>query len=212
MGKKEAYRGRDIIVYFDSVRCIHSRHCVLGQPKVFRANAEGPWIKPDSGSAELIAGVIRSCPSGALTYKRLEGGEDEALPEVNVIRTLENGPLAVHGDIRIDDEEPMLRATLCRCGASKNKPFCDGSHKEISFVATGEPETIESKPLEKRDGLLKISPLKDGPLMITGNAEICSGTGRTVIRTQETALCRCGASNNKPFCDGSHAKIGFTSD
>ena len=212
MGKKEEYQGKDIVIYFDRARCIHSRHCVLGQPKVFRANAKGAWIKPDSGSAELIAGVIRSCPSGALTYKRLEGGSDEAPPEVNVIRTLENGPLAVHADIRIDNEEPMFRATLCRCGASENKPFCDGSHKKINFTATGEPETVESKPLEKRNGTLHISPLKGGPFMAKGSVEICSGTGRTVTRTQETALCRCGASKNKPFCDGSHVRVGFTAD
>lgn len=209
MSDKQEYRGKKIVVFFDGAKCIHSRNCVLGLPDVFRANAEGPWIQPDNASAEMLAAVSRDCPSGAITYERIENGEQETPPPVNVIRILENGPLAVHADVRISEDEPIFRATLCRCGVSKNKPFCDGRHKEINFTATGEPKTVDSDPLEKRDGPLNISPLQDGPLIATGNQEICSGTGRTVIRTQKAALCRCGASRNKPFCDGAHQEIGF---
>jgi CDGSH-type Zn-finger protein/uncharacterized Fe-S cluster protein YjdI len=212
MSNKEEYQGKDIIVYFDENKCVHSRNCVLSLPNVFCANVEGPWIKPDNGSAEMVAAVSHSCPSGAITYKRLDNRESEVQPQVNVIRILENGPLTVHADVQVENEESVTRATLCRCGASKNKPFCDGSHKEVDFTATGEPKTIESEPLAKRNGPLQITPIKDGPLIVDGNVEICAGTGRTVTRTQNVALCRCGGSNNKPFCDGSHSKIGFTSD
>jgi CDGSH-type Zn-finger protein len=107
---------------------------------------------------------------------------------------------------------PCLRATLCRCGKSANKPFCDNSHREVGFIATGEPATIESNPLEARDGTLHIEPLADGPLQVLGNLEICSGTGRTVSRIENVRLCRCGGSGNKPFCDGTHARIGFCSE
>jgi CDGSH-type Zn-finger protein len=55
-------------------------------------------------------------------------------------------------------------------------------------------------------------PVTDGPLQATGNLEICSGTGRTVSRTENARLCRCGGSGNKPFCDGTHARIGFRSE
>ena len=55
-----------------------------------------------------------------------------------------------------------------------------------------------------------MTPRENGPLLVEGNLEICSGTGRTVNRVVKTALCRCGQSANKPYCDGSHKAIGFT--
>jgi CDGSH-type Zn-finger protein len=98
---------------------------------------------------------------------------------------------------------------LCRCGASKNKPWCDGSHTAAGFTATGEPTVAESKPLPARDGPLSIAPQVNGPLKVSGALEIVSGTGHTINRTQTTFLCRCGGSANKPYCDGTHKKNGF---
>ena len=74
----------------------------------------------------------------------------------------------------------------------------------------GESPTQTSVTLAQRDGAVTVNPIANGPLEVTGNLEICSGTGRTLNRTQKAFLCRCGASNNKPFCDGSHKKTGFT--
>jgi CDGSH-type Zn-finger protein len=105
-----------------------------------------------------------------------------------------------------------LRATLCRCGKSGRKPYCDGSHAAAGFVASGEPGTQPSEPLAERGGALAVEPLPNGPLQLRGNVEICSGTGRTVLRTQAARLCRCGGSASKPFCDGTHARIGFRSE
>ncbi len=207
----EEYKGKKVLVRFDGSKCIHARQCVLGRPDVFVPNAEGPWIQPDQGSAETVAAVARTCPSGAITYERLDGGEGEEAPKVNIVRVRENGPLAVHADLQIEGETPRFRATLCRCGASKNKPFCDGSHTAANFVATGEIAPQESKELEARDGVLTITPCKNGPLLMHGNIEVCTGTGKTILKATKTARCRCGASSNKPFCDGTHSKIGFTS-
>jgi len=204
------YRGEKITIRFDGGRCIHSRNCVLGLPNVFRANVQGPWIKPDSANVEELIAVAKSCPSGAITYERHDGGDAERAPDVNVIRVLENGPLAVVADLHIKGQEPRTRATLCRCGASRNKPFCDGAHKKAGFTATGELPTEESEPLEVRNGKLEITPFPDGPLGFAGNVEIIAGTGRTLNRTTKGALCRCGHSKNKPYCDGSHKAAGFT--
>jgi CDGSH-type Zn-finger protein len=114
--------------------------------------------------------------------------------------------------MRLDGAPAGFRATLCRCGASKNKPFCDGSHHDVHFSASGEPATgTETAMLPVRDGVLAIDPQVDGPLHVRGNLEIMSGTGRMVARVTQTKLCRCGASNTKPFCDGSHARVGFRS-
>jgi CDGSH-type Zn-finger protein len=112
----------------------------------------------------------------------------------------------------LDGAPAGFRATLCRCGASRNKPFCDGSHHEVGFDATGEPTTTEAtEMLSPRDGPLAINPQTDGPLMVQGALEITSGTGRVVSRVTSARLCRCGASATKPFCDGSHARVGFRS-
>jgi CDGSH-type Zn-finger protein/uncharacterized Fe-S cluster protein YjdI len=208
----EEYRGTSIVVRFDGRKCIHSRNCVLGHPDVFVPNAPGPWIKPDNASAEAIAAIALSCPSGAITYQRLDGGADEQAPVVNLVRIRENGPLAFHAELSIEGEAPVLRATLCRCGASKHKPFCDGSHSAAPFVATGEPATLESAALAVRNGPLAVKPLRNGPLMVSGPLEVVSGTGRTVTRATETFLCRCGSSSSKPFCDGTHKKIGFMAE
>lgn len=208
----QEYRGQKVVIRFDGKKCIHSRNCVLGRPDVFVPNVEGPWIKPDNASAEAIAAIAQACPSGAITYERLDGGEQEQAPLVNVIRIRENGPLAVSADMEITGHGKCLRATLCRCGASSNKPYCDGSHATAMFQATGEPPFQESSPLEERKGLLTVTPLKDGPLLLNGSVEICTGTGHTINRTTKTALCRCGASGNKPYCDGSHRKVNFQAD
>ena len=200
-----------ITLRFDGRRCIHSRHCVLEAPTVFLANTPGAWIHPEATTVEHCVHVARSCPSGAITYERHDGGPEERAPGVNVIRVRENGPYAVHAAIELPNGTEF-RATLCRCGQSKRKPYCDGSHTAAGFAATGEPATAPCEPLVERGGTLAITPLPDGPLQLTGNVEICTGTGRTVFRTQSARLCRCGASGTKPFCDGSHVRVGFRSE
>lgn len=212
MSEIEAVSGKRVLIRFESKKCIHSRQCVLGRPDVFVPNVQGEWIHPDAATPEEIAALAASCPSGAIGYERLDGGPQEAPPLVNLARVRENGPVAVHGELTIAGHGATFRATLCRCGASRNKPFCDASHTAAGFVATGEPGTTTSEPLASRNGALSIRPLKNGPLWVEGSLEICSGTGRTINRVTKTALCRCGQSANKPYCDGTHAKIGFVAD
>jgi len=207
----EVIPGPGVDIVYDGKRCIHARHCVLGQPGVFRANTPGAWIHPDAATPEALVTVAQMCPSGAIRYRRHDGGAEEAPPPVNLVQLRENGPLGVRANIVLDGVSIGMRAVLCRCGASKNKPFCDGSHNEAQFHASGEPATIESSPLAVRDGPLNIDPEIDGPLVLSGNAEICCGTGRTINRVTATRLCRCGGSSNKPFCDGTHRRIGFRS-
>jgi CDGSH-type Zn-finger protein/uncharacterized Fe-S cluster protein YjdI len=210
-GTPDVAQTDEITLRFDGRRCVHSRHCVLEAPTVFLANTPGTWIHPESTTVEHCVQVAHNCPSGAITYERHDGGPQESAPPVNVVRVRENGPYAVHASIELPSGSEF-RATLCRCGKSKRKPYCDGSHAAAGFAATGEPATRPSDPLAERGGTLAITPIPNGPLKLSGNVEICSGTGRTVSRTQSARLCRCGASGTKPFCDGSHARIGFRSD
>jgi CDGSH-type Zn-finger protein/uncharacterized Fe-S cluster protein YjdI len=206
----EIAKGRDVTIAFNAKRCIHARFCVLGEPGVFKANVQGEWISPDDAThAENLVAVARACPSGAITYTRSDGGPEEGAPPVNLIQVRENGPLAMRAALLIEGQSACLRATLCRCGASNNKPFCDGSHSKVGFAASGEPKNADTTVLAMRDGPLHVRPQANGPLAIAGNVEFISGTGRTFHKTQNAMLCRCGASANKPFCDGSHARVGF---
>jgi len=209
---KEVVNGKAVTIEFDGDRCIHSRHCVLHRPDVFVPNVEGEWIRPDAATPDEVVGIAANCPSGAIVARRLDGGPGEAAPLVNTVRVLENGPLAVRATLQVRGVSAGFRATLCRCGASKNKPYCDGSHAAAGFQATGEPAAKPSEPLAIRGGLLNVEPQPNGPLKLSGPMEIVSGTGRTVDRTTETWLCRCGHSKNKPYCDGTHKKIGFQAD
>ncbi len=151
-----------------------------------------------------------NCPSGAIQVRRKDGGPGEPAPRANVITIRENGPLAVHAELTIRGENVGYRATLCRCGQSKNKPYCDGSHTAAGFTASGEPPSQDSElAIADLTGAVDIAPTPDGPYRLKGAVEIVSGTGRKVARVKKAFLCRCGHSANKPFCDGSHARVGF---
>ncbi|MEM7416882.1 MAG: (4Fe-4S)-binding protein [Gemmatimonadota bacterium] len=131
------YEAPDILVRFDTKRCIHAAECVHGLPAVFDADRR-PWILPDAASADELAAVIEACPSGALTYERRDGGAAEVAADAPTLATVQDGPIYVRGSLHFTDHEgrPVEtgpRAALCRCGASKNKPFCDNSHIEAGF-------------------------------------------------------------------------------
>jgi CDGSH-type Zn-finger protein/uncharacterized Fe-S cluster protein YjdI len=206
----ETVEGREITIIYDGKRCIHARRCVMGQPAVFRANVKGGWIDADGASAEDVQHVALNCPSGAITVRRKDGGANEQPPRANLVVVRENGPLAINAELTIEGHEAMTRATLCRCGLSKNKPFCDNSHIEGAFTATGEPVAKESAlAITDLNGPVVIAPQPNGPLLVTGRLEIDSGTGRNVARVEKAWLCRCGQSKNKPYCDGSHKASGF---
>jgi CDGSH-type Zn-finger protein/uncharacterized Fe-S cluster protein YjdI len=208
---EEVVRGKEVVVHFEGQRCIHSRHCVLDRPDVFVPNVQGEWIHPDRASPAELLELAHNCPSGAIRCEAADGTALESAPCVNTVKIRENGPLAVRAPILMQGRAEGFRLTLCRCGASTHKPFCDGSHTTVNFVASGEVAAVESKPLMQRDGPLTIESTPDGPLHVTGNLEVVTGTGKTVNRVTDTWLCRCGQSKKKPYCDGSHREVGFRS-
>jgi CDGSH-type Zn-finger protein/uncharacterized Fe-S cluster protein YjdI len=210
----EVVKGKDVTVTFDNRRCIHSRNCVLGHPEVFVPGVAGEWIFPNAATAETVLHIGINCPSGAIRVVRNDGaGTSEVAPIVNTVRLRENGPLALEAPMVVGGfPGESVRATLCRCGASKRKPFCDGSHTEAGFVASGEAAPRESAPLAARDGTVEVLPQTNGSLKVLGNLEIVSGTGKTLNRVTQVFLCRCGQSKNKPYCDGSHKAAGFVAD
>ncbi|MGB9337211.1 MAG: CDGSH iron-sulfur domain-containing protein [Candidatus Acidiferrales bacterium] len=145
--------------------------------------------------------------------------EEEPSPE-NVIRISPNGPLYFRGQIQIDAEDGHAilsdaRATLCRCGASQNKPLCDGSHSKIAFSDAGMAAPAADGVAETsacgRGDSMKISPRLNGPLHVQGKLRIENAAGEIIFRGDDAWICRCGGSKNKPFCDGTHKAIGFRS-
>ena len=106
--------GAAIDIVYSGRRCIHSRHCVLGLPGVFKANVEGPWIDPDAASTEQLLTVAHMCPSGAIQYRRHDGGPEEAAPPVNLLQLRENGPLGFRAQIVLDGKPIGMHALPLR--------------------------------------------------------------------------------------------------
>ena len=136
------YGNDRIEVTWEPMFCIHSAECIRGAPTVFDSKRR-PWIEIDNASADTIADVVRRCPTGALHFRRLDDGAQEQTPSETTIEEQPNGPLYVRGDVRIVGQDGELlradtRVSLCRCGASSNKPFCDGSHRMVGFRTTSE--------------------------------------------------------------------------
>lgn len=130
------YVGPEITVHYNRLVCAASEHCWKSLPEAFRTGEE-PWIRPELAETQRVIEVVRRCPSGALryTYRGHLGPRHRHRPQVRII---ENGPyevrgVALEGAERNEGASPV-HYTLCRCGASKNKPFCDGSHWAAKFV------------------------------------------------------------------------------
>jgi uncharacterized Fe-S cluster protein YjdI len=138
---ERVYANDRIEVTWEPAFCIHAAECLRGLPAVFDSRRR-PWIVVDNGSAADIGDVIPRCPTGALHFRRLDGGPQEPVPEETTVAERPNGPLYVRGEIRILAQDRTLlredtRVALCRCGSSANKPFCDGSHRRVGFRTGG---------------------------------------------------------------------------
>jgi len=207
------YHGENIEVTYNRKRCIHARECVKNLPAVFNT-ARRPWILPEAGEPDATARVIWLCPSGALHYYPKEQALVEPTPSINSVVLLENSYLQIRGNLKIIasnvDIQAETRVALCRCGASQNKPFCDNSHREKDFQ-TPLPETTADQHAAAAadDGLLLIEISPNGPIELCGNFEVRTESGELVTRGTQEWLCRCGNSQNKPFCDNSHKRVGF---
>jgi uncharacterized Fe-S cluster protein YjdI len=141
----QVYETDAITVSFDPGRCIHSAECVRGLPAVFDPRRKR-WIQPEHASAEAVAEVVARCPTGALQVRRPDGSAAQpapaAAPSTVTVTASANGPLFVRGPVRVLDAAGNLlreddRVALCRCGATANPPFCDGSHARVGFRPGG---------------------------------------------------------------------------
>ena len=135
--KVKSYAGPGITIHDNRSVCVHAAVCTNGLPKVFKYG-ERPWIDPAGAPPQQSVELIRKCPSGALSYT-VDGQEAKPESWPPTIVVMKDGPYAVTGielaGVEFAQGVPKERFTLCRCGASKNKPFCDATHFELGFKA-----------------------------------------------------------------------------
>ncbi len=132
------YSNGEITIVWKQHVCTHSTLCWKGLPKVFNPR-EKPWVKENGADTKTITQQIDKCPSGALSYY-FNDKESEPV-KVTAESTVEvslNGPLLVYGNVEIKHSNGTIEkknkvTAFCRCGASGNKPYCDGSHHKIEF-------------------------------------------------------------------------------
>ncbi len=132
------YSNGEVTIVWKPALCIHSENCVKGLPEVFRPK-EQPWIDANAAPTNTLVDQVKQCPSGALSFYFDQAGRNEAEPEALECDVMRNGPLIVKGKVKVNLPDGSVverssRTAFCRCGASKNKPFCDGSHTEVGFV------------------------------------------------------------------------------
>ena len=216
------FRGPGVSVTWSRRRCIHAAECVFNLPMVFEPGRR-PWVDATAASADAIARVVARCPTGALHCVRSDGGVAEVAPGTNSVRVSRDGPLYLCGDIEVCDETGTLRladtrVALCRCGESRSKPLCDGAHLTVGFRDPG--VVGEKKPANALDapfapgspgGKLRVQPEPNGPLQVDGPFTLTGVERGTAIPGTSARFCRCGHSQSKPYCDGSHQRTEFRS-
>lgn len=138
------YKNDEITIVWNPDLCTHVAYCFTELPEVFDPS-ERPWIKPKGASTEKIIEQIKKCPTGALTffYNNQVSPTEDAEPEIEIqpsvkIDIVKNGPAVINGKveylINVKDKKIVKeKAFLCRCGKSRNLPWCDGQHLHHKF-------------------------------------------------------------------------------
>jgi CDGSH-type Zn-finger protein/uncharacterized Fe-S cluster protein YjdI len=211
-----AFSAPGITVTWSRKRCNHVADCVMNLPTVFEPGRR-PWVDATQASADAVARVVARCPTGSLHFERSDGGSPEPVPGANTVLVSRNGPNYLRGDLELVDERGDVRlrdtrVALCRCGLSQNKPLCDNAHIGAGFREPGalaEPERVEDPGAEGTR--LRAIARENGPIELLGSFAISSADRKTFLSGTRTKLCRCGQSSAKPFCDGTHKRVGFKS-
>jgi len=131
------YEKDGFTIVWKPAKCIHSEVCVKTLPEVYKPG-EKPWIRPDSAGIEELRAQIDRCPSGALTYEEVTLNSQTNTKTMTEIQVVKGGPLIVKSDCKLEGADGSVETregntAFCRCGASGNKPFCDGSHRKVDF-------------------------------------------------------------------------------
>jgi len=135
--KTKEYTNGEITIVWEPAICAHSEVCINCLPEVYNPYGK-PWITIEKATTEQLKEQLDKCPSGALSYyMNTDDTKTEAVEETK-INVMPHGPLIITGNIEVTDghgniETKSKKTSFCRCGASANKPYCDGTHKKIEF-------------------------------------------------------------------------------
>lgn len=139
-------------------------------------------------------------------------GSPRLLEVPNEAMVSNGGPIQITGNITLVREDGTVQyanhLALCRCGGSNSKPICDGQHMEREFLHSGKITQASEIPASSRASKITISCITDGPITFRGRLRLHNQFGQECVKLRGS-LCRCGQSANKPFCDGSHERVGF---
>lgn len=201
------FEGQDVDVVWDGNLCIHAEECWRSDSELFELERD-PFGDPDAVSVEEVNRISKRCPSGAIAWRDKDGNLKEEPEAENTVTVVPGGPLYIRGELTIEgvpEQEGNVyrRVALCRCGQSKNKPFCDKSHVKAGWDDTGAVGR-EGPGHEEPGGPLTITPKKNGSLLLRGNVSIRAASGCVRWKGTKVSLCRCGLSKRMPFCDASH--------
>ena len=139
-------------------------------------------------------------------------GTPRLLDVPNEVLVSNGGPLQITGNITLVHEDGRVQyanhLSLCRCGHSRSKPVCDGQHVDMEFINSGKIFEVSEITASSHPNRITISCIKDGPITFLGHLRLYNHYGHECLKMQGS-LCRCGQSARKPFCDGSHSRVGF---
>jgi len=190
---------------------------VFAQPSALE-QSDHPSEQPDRhipAQSEQAAPATESTGEKAIDRWFLEQRGAKRVPKKlnlpNELLVTNGGPLKMTGNITLIDEEGTVshanHLSLCRCGASNNKPLCDDQHLDIEFFDSGSLQRVSDWMPVNRPQTITVTCVKDGPLKFRGYLRVFNKKGQECI-TMSGALCRCGKSSNKPFCDNNPGCAG----
>lgn len=190
---------------------------VLAQPSALKGT-DYPSAQPNpqaSTPSENLASPAESTGEKAIDRWFLEQRGNQRVPKrlelPNEVLVTNGGPLKMTGNITLIDEEGTVsyanHLSLCRCGASNNKPLCDDQHLDVEFFDNGAMQRLSDCTPFSRPQKITVTAVKNGPLKFRGYLRIYNKKGQECT-TMSGALCRCGNSSNKPFCDSNPGCAG----
>jgi len=146
------------------------------------------------------------------TERQKNQGKPRLLEVPNEVLVSNGGPLQITGNITLVHEDGRVQyanhLSLCRCGHSRSKPVCNDRHVDMEFLDSGKIFEVSEITTSSRPSKVTISCIKDGPITFRGRIRLHNEFGQECVKMRGT-LCRCGQSASKPFCDGSHSRVGF---
>ena len=191
-----------------------TEHPPADSKEAFVAYMDDSAEKPQSDAARASEDLSNSARALDRWFKERQkaSGTPRLLDVPNETLVSNAGPLQITGNITLVNEDGSVQfanhLSLCRCGNSKTKPICDDGHLDAEFLHSGKIHEVSEILASERASKITVSCIKDGPITFRGRMRLHNQFGQECIKMRGS-LCRCGQSTSKPFCDGSHARVGF---